>query len=225
MILSAAFVITAREEGKDWQTKFEEDKTDLTSTGENPYFILEPGYQLVLEMGTVGVTTSLIITVLDETKVVDGVETRVVEERKIRGGELAKISLNYFAISSKTDNVYLFGEQITKFKNGESHIAESSWEAGVNDARFGMILPGRPEVGMKFSRKQAPMAAKYHAEVMSLSETVHLPAGSFENCLKIQNSTPQETGGEAPKLYAPGVGLVSDGDLMLVRYGHVGEKS
>ena len=58
-----------------WSSDFSAEKDSLTSTGRNRYFILEPGYQLVLEGGP----ERLVISVLNETKVVDGVETRVVE--------------------------------------------------------------------------------------------------------------------------------------------------
>jgi Concanavalin A-like lectin/glucanases superfamily len=52
----------------------------------------------------------LTITVLNETKMVDGVETRVVEERETKGGKLKEVSRNYFAISKRTNDVFYFGE-------------------------------------------------------------------------------------------------------------------
>jgi hypothetical protein len=55
------------------------------------------------------------------------------------------------------------------------------------------------------------------AEVVSLSERVTTPAGTFEKCLKTEETTPLEPGRES-KLYAPGVGLVTDGSLVLVSY-------
>jgi hypothetical protein len=63
-----------------WTSEFPIDKQDLASTGRNPYFILESGYTIVLRGGN----EELTITVLNETKMVDGVETRVVEEREGR---------------------------------------------------------------------------------------------------------------------------------------------
>src|SRR5262249_44093690 len=77
-----------------WTTQFLVDKKDLVSVGRNPYYILEPGYQLVLEGGK----ERLVITVLNETKMVDGVETRVVEEHESKDGKVVEISRNYFAI-------------------------------------------------------------------------------------------------------------------------------
>ena len=51
-----------------WTVDFPVEKDDLQTTGHNPYFILEPGYCLVLEGGKEQVT----ITVLSETKTVAG---------------------------------------------------------------------------------------------------------------------------------------------------------
>jgi hypothetical protein len=51
-----------------------------------------------LEAQEDGEMIDLVITVLNETKVVDGIETRVVEERESEDGELVEISRNYFAV-------------------------------------------------------------------------------------------------------------------------------
>jgi len=48
----------------------------------NDYFVLEPGHQLVLEHGS----TRMQITVLDQTKVINGVTTRVVEGARMGEG-------------------------------------------------------------------------------------------------------------------------------------------
>ena len=55
------------------------------------------------------------------------------------------------------------------------------------------------------------------AEVVSVSERMTTPAGTFERCLKTEESTPLEPGREA-KLYAPGIGLVKDASLVLISY-------
>ena len=57
------------------------------------------------------------------------------------------------------------------------------------------------------------------AEIVSLSETVETPAGKFENCLEVEETTPLEPDVKEVKVYAPGVGLIVDGGLRLVRYG------
>jgi hypothetical protein len=88
------------------------ENCNFASTGKNDYFILEPGYQIILEGEEDGKELQLIMTVLNETKIVDGVETRVVEERETEGGNLVEVSRNFFAICSPTNNAIYFGEEV-----------------------------------------------------------------------------------------------------------------
>src|SRR5262245_43586475 len=122
-----------------WTTEFPIDKQDLASIGRNPYFILEPGHSLVLRAGDVELT----ITVLNETKMVDGVQTRVVEERETKAGKLSEISRNYFAISKRTNNVFYFGEDVDIYEGGKVVGHAGAWLSGVNVARFGLFVPGQ----------------------------------------------------------------------------------
>jgi hypothetical protein len=64
-----------------WTETFNLDNCNFTSTGSNTYFILKPGYQAVFEGIDEGVGTRLTTTVLNQTKAVDGIDTRIVEER------------------------------------------------------------------------------------------------------------------------------------------------
>jgi hypothetical protein len=202
-------------ESTGWMDTFDVDKADLVSTGRNPYFSLEPGYVLRFKNED---GDELKITVLNETRTIDGVETRVVEERETKKGQLAEVSLNWFAINRKTGDVYYFGEDSMDYKNGKIVGHSGSWEAGKNGARFGMIMPGKPQVGQKHYQEVAPKVAMDRAENVSLAETVKVPAGEFKNCLKTKESSGIEKGTEY-KLYAPGVGLLKDGDFELVSYG------
>ena len=59
-------------------------------------------------------TEKLIVTVLNETREIDGIMTRVVEEREWRNGKLKEISLNFFAICADTKDVFYFGEDVDK---------------------------------------------------------------------------------------------------------------
>ena len=63
-----------------WMTSFNLENCNFASSGENSYFILEPGYRVILGGQEDGKELELVMTVLNETKVVEGVETRVVEE-------------------------------------------------------------------------------------------------------------------------------------------------
>ena len=194
-----------------FQDTFPIDKARLAGEGSNGYMILKPGYQLVLADGT----DTLTITVLDETKTVDGVVTRVVEERETKGGRLDEVSRNYFAIDKTTGDIYYFGEDVDMYDAGGNVTGhEGSWLAGVNDAKFGLMMPGKLLAGRRFYQELAPKKAMDRAEVVDLDETVKVPMGTFNHCLRTRESSGLERGTE-DKLYAPGVGLLRDEDFNL----------
>lgn len=197
----------------EFRDTFNVDKTTLADTGSNTYMILEPGYRLTFVDGK----DMLTIMVLDETKMVDGVRTRIVEERETEGGNLAEVSRNYFAIDKATGDIYYFGEDVDMYdRNGKLTGHEGSWLSGANGARFGLMMPGEPKVGEKYYQEIAPKVALDRAEVVSLAEEVTVPAGTFKNCLKVRESSDLERGVE-PKLFAPGIGLLKDGDFELTK--------
>ena len=200
-----------------WTREFHLEPDELTTTGRNPYFILEPGYQLVLADGE----DQLIITVTNQTRRVGEVETRVVEERESEDGELAEVSRNYFAISKRTNAVFYFGEEVDIYRDGKITSHEGAWSAGVNGARFGLMIPGLPLLGARYYQEIAPGVAMDRAEILSISASVTTPAGTFRRVLRTAESTPLEPGRPELKVYAPGVGLLQDGSFELVSYGKV----
>jgi hypothetical protein len=208
---SAALFAAPPPQKAGFRATFSVDKTSLSSTGRGAYFILEPGYTLHMQSGK----DTLIITVLDETKVVDGVATRVVEERETEGGQLVEVSRNYVAVDKAAGDVYYFGEDVDLYKNGKVTGHEGAWLSGVNGAKFGLLVPGAPRPGDRYYQESAPKVAMDRAEVVSATEEVKVPAGTFKNCLRTRESSALETGTE-DKYYAPGVGLIKDAEFVLV---------
>ena len=56
-------------------------------------------------------------------------------------------------------------------------------------------------------------------EIISLSETKTTPAGTFSNCLKVEETTDLDAKDIEFKIFAPGIGIIQDGDLLLTKYG------
>jgi hypothetical protein len=81
------------------------------------------------------------------------------------------------------------------------------------------MMPGLPLVKARHYQEIAPGVAMDRAEIVSVSETVKTPAGEFKNCLKVEETTPLEPATKEYKYYAPGIGLVQEGSLKLVKYG------
>ena len=196
-------------------TEFFVESSDLATAGNNPYFILEPGVQSIFEGGK----TRLVITVTDDTKRVDGVDTRVVEERESKDGHLIEVSRNYFAISRRTNAVYYFGEDVDMYENDKVVSHEGAWLAGVAGAKPGLMMPSTILLGARYYQEIAPKVAMDRAEIVSMTEAIKTPAGEFRGCVKIEETTPLEPGVREAKYYARGVGLIQDGDLKLVKQG------
>jgi len=200
-------------------TFFFDDCDGFSTTGSNRYFILEPGFQLVLE-GKRGIhTDQSILTVLNETKTIDGVETRILENKETRDGALTEVSMNYFAICNKTNSVFYFGEDVDEYENGVIVGHAGSWQAGKNGGKAGLEMPGIILLGARFYMEVVPGVAEDKTEIVSMTETVQTPAGTFENCLKTKESSDLEKG-VFDKYYAPGIGLIKDLNLELIDYGY-----
>ncbi|OGQ01112.1 MAG: hypothetical protein A2Z40_00480 [Deltaproteobacteria bacterium RBG_19FT_COMBO_60_16] len=203
-----------------WQEEFGIEKCNLLTTGRNPYFILEPGYQLVLEGGG----PKLQITVLEETKTVGWCLTRIVEEKEWKDGKLYEVAKNYFAICEQTKDVFYFGEDVDFYENGKVVKHDGSWLAGKNGSRAGLMMPGTPKVKMKYYQEIAPGVAMDRAEIVSLEETCKTPAGTFSGCMKVKESSAIDLLAKEYKYHAPGIGLVRDEDLTLIRHGFIKDK-
>jgi hypothetical protein len=202
----------------EWMNTFDFDACTFSTYGSNEYFILEPGYKAILESHNKPDNSQLIITVLNETKVVNGIETRVVEEKETEDGELKEISRNYFAICMPSNNVFYFGEDVDMYENGVVTNHEGSWLAGIEDSKPGLIMPGSVEVGMKYYQEIAPGIAEDRAEVLSIDDSISTPAGDYDKVLKIEESNPLEQDMKEYKYFAPQIGLVQDKELMLVNH-------
>src|SRR5207248_4664844 len=76
---------------KEWQAVFAVDKKNLGIKGSNSYFNLTPGYQLSYKEKN----NTDVVTVLAETLVIDGVTTRVLEDRETSNGKLVELTHDY----------------------------------------------------------------------------------------------------------------------------------
>lgn len=144
------------------------------------------------------------------------VEALVVEDREFENGELAEIALDYFA-QADDGAVYYLGEDVDEYKKGKIVGHGGAWLLGVQTQNPGLLIPAHPKVGDKFKSEDVPKITTEDDEVISLSETVKVPAGTYHDCLKIKETL--SDGDIEYKYYAPGIGCVrevpAEGDLPL----------
>ena len=203
-----------------YTAEFGREHCTFATAGNNPYFPLWPGYALSLageeEDDGELVEIAAVITVLPETEVVDGVLTRVLEEREEEDGELVEVSRNFVAICRETGDLWYFGEDVDDYEDGEIVGHEGAWRAGAAGARPGVLMPGTPMLGARHYQELAPGVALDRGEIVSFSETLDLPAGTFDNLLKVEESSDLDPEDFSEKWYAKGIGMVKDEELELV---------
>jgi len=216
IVFTWAFQLAAQQD-KEWQSEFKVDKKNMGVKGSNPYFNLTPGYELVYQEGK----ERDIVTVLNEIKRIDGIDARVVEDRELdSNGKIKELTRDYYAIDSVTNDVYYMGEDVDIYdKTGKVTSHEGSWLSGVKDAKFGLFIPANPKVGQKFYQEQAPGVGMDRVEIVSVSESIKVPAGKYTKVVHMVETTPLEKGAKANKFFVSGIGPVKDDEMDLVKYG------
>jgi hypothetical protein len=177
----------------------------------NPYLPLAALRRQVLE-GTVGGQDIRVErTLLDRTErfqVGDQeVAALIVQNRSFVDGALGEIALDYIA-QADDGAVYYFGEDVSIYRNGKVVSHEGTWRYGVDTQQLGVIMPAHPEIGTKFQSQNVQGVMTVDDEVLSVSETVKLPAGSFRYCLYIKETLSGRT--VEYKYYAPNVGVIKE---------------
>ena len=191
----------------------------------NAYFPLTPGLRVVLESDE----EVAVVHVLDETRRVGGVLTRVVEELAYeKDGEarvLTERSFNYFAGCKANGAVYYFGEDVFNFRPDGSVDNEGAWLAGRNGARPGIIMPGTFTLGGGYYQEVAPEdSALDKGQVAAIHDTCEVGDFEFEHCVEIVDTSDCDPESEDAKLYAPGLGNVADEDLEITEFGFVDDE-
>ena len=200
---------------QDFRLEFPIDRCELMTVGTNPYFPLIPGTVSYFSGEEDGELVELRLSVLDETRTVAGVETRVVEELEMVDGELAEISLNYYAMCKDTHDVYYFGEDVENFEDGAVVDTEGSWRAGEVGALPGLIMPGLPIPGARYYQEVAPGVALDRGEIEAVDDAYFTDADVFIDVVRILDTSALDPAEESTKRFAPGVGLIQDDDLEL----------
>ena len=184
----------------------------------NPFFPLFVGDELVLEgEDDEGTFLEVVITVLDETEVVAGVTTRVVEEAESGDGEIVEISRNFYA-QAPNGTVCYFGEDVDIYEDGEIVSHDGEWRAGENGNLPGIIMPGNPQIGQVYQQEFAPGIAEDQSEIVAMGETIDVPAGVFSDTLSTLDCNPLDKSSIDEKVYVEDIGLAIDEDAELVSF-------
>jgi hypothetical protein len=135
------------------------------------------------------------------------IQAMILEDRDSVNGVLEEVTLDYLA-QSDDGTVYYLGEDVDVYQGGQIVSHEGGWLLGVNTSVAGILMPGQPAVGQKFRGEDVPGLTREDDEVLSIGETVAVPAGTFTGCVKIRETL--SDGSVEYKYYAPNVGVVRE---------------
>jgi hypothetical protein len=184
------------------------DPAAFTSEIDNPWMPFEVGAKWVYrETDGEGGEQKVEVTVLDETREIMGIEARVVHDVVTEDGQLVEDTFDWYA-QDADGNVWYLGEATKEFEDGKVATTAGSWEAGVDGAEPGILVPAEPKDGMTYRQEYYAGEAEDMAEVLSLDEKVEVPFGSYDGVLMTKEWTPLEPDILEHKLYANGVGMV-----------------
>jgi hypothetical protein len=123
----------------------------------------------------------------------------------------------------QTKDVFYFGEDVDFYENDKVVKHDGTWHAGKEN-KAGLLMPGAPKVSMKYYQELAPGVAMDRAEIVSLTEKCKTPAGTFSKCMKVKEGSAIDLLATEYKYHAPGIGLVKDEDLLLIKSGFIKDK-
>jgi len=173
----------------------------------NPFLPLLPGTTFTYMGQTASGVESNVVIVTHNTKVILGVTCIEVRDIGYIDGELEEDTFDWFA-QDTGGNVWYMGENSTQIEGGLVVGVEGSWTAGVDGAKPGIVMKAAPSIGDFYRQEYLLKDAEDIAEVNSLTESVTVPNGSYNNCLKTEETSPLEPEALEHKFYATGIGNV-----------------
>ena len=184
------------------------DPSTFTPNVDNPWFPLKVGTTLVYSGVKDGKQAVDLFAATAKTRIIDGVETRVVEDRLLLDGRLEERTSDYYA-QDACGNVWYFGEDTAVLdRNGRVVDTSGSFHAGEAGAQPGVFMQAQPELRRTFRQEWLKGQAEDTFTAVDLSTSVVVPYGAFDHALRTAERTALEPGVLDNKYYVQGIGEV-----------------
>ena len=193
-----------------WQPDPEELSPDVT----NDWFPLEPGTRWTyVETNEDGARLEVVVTVTTKTlQIANGATARVVRDTVTLDGQIMEDTFDWYA-QDPAGTVWYLGEDTAELEHGEITSREGSFEAGVDGALPGVIMPGDPTIGMTYRQEYAQGVAADNGAVIGTGRKASVPAGTYVGLLQTADTNALDPGALEHKYYARGLGLVLTVDV------------
>jgi hypothetical protein len=183
------------------------DPARFTTRIDHPYWPMRPGTRWIYRQTDEQGDRRIEVTVTDRTRTILGIRARVVHDVVTEDGEVTEDTYDWYAQDDE-GNVWYLGEDTRELEDGKVTSRQGSWQAGVDDAQPGILLPARPDPGMVYRQEYRGTVAQDTAAVLSLDQRAKVSSGLFEHVLITKEFTPLEPRLLKHDFYALGVGPV-----------------
>jgi hypothetical protein len=147
------------------------------------------------------------------------IESLCVEDREYVNGAPVEVALDYF-VQDDNGMVFYLGEDVDEYRGGKIVGHSGTWHFGRDTQSPGDLFPAQPKIGERFMSEDVSKEIHESDEIVSVTETVVTPAGTYFNCVKVKEVLAD---GEIEyKYYAKGIGAVLEvpdgGDVVLISH-------
>ncbi|TCO54219.1 hypothetical protein [Actinocrispum wychmicini] len=199
---------------------------------DHKFFPLVPGTKWVLKGTVDGAAHTVVTTVTDLTKVIDGVPSMVLLDEDFGPHHAIQEAELAFMAQDKQGAVWNLGEYPEEYENGVFTGAPNVWISGLAKAHAGIGMLANPTVGTPAYLQGLAPAIEFKdcAQVFQTGQHTCVTTGCYDDVLVTDEFGPLDpAGGHHRKFYAPGVGVVrvdAIGDthpeiLQLTRFRHL----
>lgn len=163
---------------------------DFTTEITNPYWPMKPGSVWTYRESDGKTEQEVVVTVTDKTRqIANGVTARVVHDEVSEDGEPVEITDDWYAQDAE-GNIWYLGEDTAEYENAKVVSKEGSFEAGVDGAEAGIIVPADPQPGLEYRQEYYEGEAEDSAKVLDVGVSAESPFGSFDDCLQTEDLNP-----------------------------------
>jgi hypothetical protein len=219
LTLAALLIGCGDEEGNEGSSAAEElpqgeepvdlDPDAFSAEVNHNYWPMEPGTRWTYsEVDEEGRKLEVVVTATSTTeKIANGITARVVRDTVTEDGELVEDTFDWYA-QDETGNVWYLGEDTAEFEDGKLATRSGSFEAGVDGALPGVIMPADPVDDLQYRQEYYRGEAEDNGEVLATDKQVEVPAGHYTDAVLTEDTNALEPKVLEFKMYAPDVGPV-----------------
>lgn len=181
---------------------------------QNPWFPLRPGTVWKYRGSDEGQRYTERVVVTHRHKTIQGVRTRVIRDVVRRADDSVAEKTHDWYAADRDGRVWYFGEATATYdRAGNVEDRDGSWQAGVDGARAGVIMPAHPHVTAAYRQEFERGEAEDQAWIVQKNAHVATPATESRHAVRSLEWTRLEPNVVSVKFYVRGFGQVSEHDM------------